>query len=185
MKKSLSLWQLAGFIFTAVAGVLLHFLYNWSNRNPFVAPFSAVNESIWEHMKLLFFPMFVFALLESQFLSDDYQNFWCVKLMGIGLGMLLIPVLYYTYTGMFGISKDWINIAIFFLADAAAYLLETWLLNRENSFCKDSLIPLFVLFVIALAFIIFTFVPPQIPLFQEPNTVPNGIVKLAWLFYWS
>ena len=62
MKKSLNLWQLAGFIFTGVAGVLLHFLFEWTGKSIFVAPFAAVNESIWEHMKLLFVPMFLLKI---------------------------------------------------------------------------------------------------------------------------
>ena len=56
MKRRLWRWQLAGFIFTAVLGVLLHFLYDWTNESLVVALFSAVNESTFEHMKLLFFP---------------------------------------------------------------------------------------------------------------------------------
>lgn len=75
MKKSLKFWQIGGFVFTAIAGVLLHFLYDWTNQSIIVASFSAVNESIWEHMKLLFFPMFVFALIEYKFIGKNYENF--------------------------------------------------------------------------------------------------------------
>ena len=85
MKRSLSFWQFAGFTFTGVAGTLLHFLYDWTNSR-FIALFSAVNESIWEHMKLLFFPMIVFAIFESFYFSKEYKSFWCSKLVGILLG---------------------------------------------------------------------------------------------------
>ncbi|MBE7055804.1 MAG: hypothetical protein E7392_06810, partial [Ruminococcaceae bacterium] len=64
MKKTVSRWQLAGFIFTGIAGVILHFLFDWTGGSVLVAPFSAVNESIFEHMKLLFFPMLLFAFVE-------------------------------------------------------------------------------------------------------------------------
>lgn len=175
MQKKLSLWQLAGFIFTAIAGTLLHFLYNWSNQSVFVAPFSAVNESIWEHMKLLFVPMFIFALIERQFLGKQYENFWCAKLAGITLGLTLIPVLYYTYTGISGISKDWINIIIFFVAAAAAYLLETWMFKQDREFCFSPLIALLFLCLLAMTFVVFTFVPPEIPIFQDPRTRSYGI----------
>lgn len=175
MKKSLCLWQLAGFVFTVILGTLLHFVYNWSNQSLIFAPFSAVNESIWEHMKLLFFPMFIFALVESRFLSNQYENFWCSKLAGIALGLILIPVLYYTYTGIFGVSLDWVNIAIFFLAAAAAYWLETRLLKQENTLCISPLIAFSVLCLIALAFVVFTFVQPHIPLFQDPVTKLYGL----------
>ena len=170
MKRTLTYWQIGGFVFTGILGTLLHFAYTWSNQSVFFAPFSAINESIWEHMKLLFFPMFVFALIERFFHRNEFENFWCVKLVGITLGILLIPILYYSYTGMFGIQKDWINISIFFLANAVAYLLETWLLKRRLPACTYPLLALFLLCVIAFVFVVFTFVPPNIPLFIPPNT---------------
>ena len=169
MKKPLNYWQIGGFIFTCITGTLLHFAYNWSNQSVFFAPFSAINESIWEHMKLLFFPMFVFALVENFFLGNEYEIFWCVKLLGITLGILLIPILYYSYTGIFGIEIDWINISIFFLANAVAYLLETWLLKRGIPGCVHPLLALFLLCLIAFVFVVFTFAPPTIPLFEPPN----------------
>ena len=177
MKKSLLLWQLTGFIFTGILGVVLHFLYNWSNQSPLVAPFSAVNESIWEHMKLLFFPMFIFALIENLFIGEQYEHFWCGKLSGIVLGLILIPVLYYTYTGIFGVSKDWFNIMIFFLANAAAYLCETYLLHRNVSFNISSQTCFMVLYAITFLFIILTFIQPRIPLFQDPRSGVYGMGK--------
>ena len=170
MKKSLPLWQFAGFLFTAIAGVLLHFLYDWSNQSALVAPFSAVNESIWEHMKLLYFPMFVFALVERQFIGDEYENYWCAKLAGIFLGLTLIPVIYYSYTGIFGAQIDWINIAIFFVAAAIAYLFETWLLKKNGWKCATPLLALLILCIIGYVFVVWTYVPPKIPLFQDPIT---------------
>lgn len=174
MKKSVSLWQWIGFIFTGVFGTLLHFLYDWSNQNFLIALFSAINESIWEHMKLLFFPMFLFAIIQSHFFDEQYKNFWCVKLIGILVGILIIPILYYTYTGIFGVSIDWINILIFFLASAITYSIETRLLKQENFICSSPQTALIILCSIAFIFVIFTFVPPHIPLFQDPRTTPTG-----------
>lgn len=176
--KKLSLWQFAGFLFTAVAGILLHFLYNWSNQRALVAPFSAVNESIWEHMKLLYVPMFLFALVERQFIGDEYENYWCVKLAGILLGLTLIPVLYYSYTGIFGVQVDWINIVIFFVAATTTYLFETWLLKKEDRKCFSPLLALFVLCLIGYAFVIWTYTPPAIPLFQDPMSGEYGVFDL-------
>lgn len=52
------------FIFISVLGVLLHFTYEWSGDNAVVGLFSAVNESTWEHLKLLFFPFLLLTILE-------------------------------------------------------------------------------------------------------------------------
>lgn len=173
MKKSISSLKYAGFIFTSIVGTLLHFAYDWSGQSIFLAPFSAINESIWEHMKLLFFPMFVFALIEYFLIGNEYENFWCIKLIGITLGLLLIPTLYYTYTGAFGIMIDFINIAIFFLVAAVAYSVETRLLEQGYTCGIAPRIAFFLLCLILLAFVIFTFYPPSIPLFEEHTHMPN------------
>lgn len=175
MNKSLYFWQFAGFVFTSVVGTLLHFLYDWTGNN-FVALFSAVNESVWEHMKLLFFPMLIFAIFENRYLSQEYENFWCIKLIGIAVGLMIIPTLYYTYTGALGVTADWFNIVIFFVAVAASYVFETHLFKESKSFCLYPLFAYSILLIIAVMFVIFTFNPPRIPLFQDPVTNLYGIV---------
>lgn len=175
MKRSLKLWQIGGFVFTGLAGVLLHFLYDWTNQSIIVAPFSAVNESTWEHMKLLLFPMFIFALIEYKFIGKDYENFWCTKLIGTITGLLLIPIIYYAYTGVLGVNADWFNIVIFFIAAGTAYYLENLLLKNETNFCKSSFVAFIILCLIAVLFIVMTFVQPKIPLFQDITTGNYGI----------
>ncbi len=177
MKNKLLAWQIAGFIFTSIAGVLLHFLFEWTGENIIVALFSAVNESIWEHMKLLFFSMFVFALIQKRYIGGAYKNFWCIKLIGIVMGVVLIPVLYYTINGIFGMTPDWVNIAIFFVTAAISYLAEIWLFNQSIVYCKSPGTALLILYLMALAFAILTFVPPHIPLFQDPITKTYGFNK--------
>ena len=81
MSKKLCRWELAAFLIAAAAGPLLHFAYGWSGENAVVAAFSAVNESTWEHMKLLFFPLFATSLVEMLFLADRWRNFLAVKLV--------------------------------------------------------------------------------------------------------
>ena len=67
MKKTINLWQWLGFIITGILGVVLHFLYDWLGQNPLIALISGVNESTWEHMKLLYYPMLIFSLMISAF----------------------------------------------------------------------------------------------------------------------
>ena len=173
MKRSMALWQLFGFAVTALAGTLLHFLYDWLGAAAWIAPFSGVNESTWEHMKLLFWPMFLFAVVQSFFFRDR-ADFWCVKLCGILAGLVLIPVLFYTYNGAIGKSPDWINIVIFFVSAAVAYLFETQLYNKESLHCKHPKIALIPLCIIAALFVVFTFYVPKIGIFQDPITKGFG-----------
>lgn len=174
MKRSIGLWQLLGFGVTSLGGTILHFLYDWLGKAVWIAPFSGVNESTWEHMKLLFWPMFIFAIVQSFFFKDR-KEFWCVKLRGILLGLALIPVLFYTYNGVIGSSPDWINIAIFFVSAALAYLYETRRFNNETVFCKRPCLAIALLCVIAVLFAVFTFATPEIGIFQDPLTGTYGI----------
>lgn len=175
MKRSLSFWQFVGFVFTSVVGTLLHFLYEWTGESVIVGLFSAVNESIFEHMKLLFFPMLLFAFIEAKYIGEEYDNFWCAKLVGILVGVGLIPVIYYTYTGIFGVNADWFNIIIFFITAAISYMVETRIMESGHcSFIQPNLAK-FILIIIAAVFIVFTFFPPKIPLFEDPITAIYGI----------
>ena len=172
MKKSLALWTLAGATFTAVLGTVLHFLYGWADSAA-VAPFSGVNESTWEHMKLLFWPMLLFAVVQRFFFSKR-EDFWCVKLRGILLGLLLIPLLFYTYNGVIGHSPDWINITIFFVSAALAYLYEARQFSR-GTVCRHPRFALFCLLVVAFSFVLFTYQAPSLGIFRDPLTGTYGI----------
>ena len=174
MKRSIGLWQLLGFAVTALGGTLLHFLYEWLGEAAWIAPFSGINESTWEHMKLLFWPMLIFAVVQSFFFRDR-KDFWCVKLRGILLGIILIPVIFYTYNGVVGRSPDWINIAIFFVSAAVAYIYETRLFRAEKLYCRSPKPALAVLALLALFFVIFTFLTPEIGIFKDPLTGGYGI----------
>ena len=174
MKQRVGLWQLMGFAVASLGGTVLHFLYEWLGEAPLIAPFSGVNESTWEHMKLLFWPMLLFAIVQSFFFRDR-EDFFCIKLRGILLGLFLIPVLFYTYNGVVGKSPDWLNIAIFFVSAAAAYLLEARLLKSEKPLCTSRRLSLAAIAVIAVLFVVFTFRTPEIGLFRDPLTGTYGI----------
>lgn len=173
MKKTVWLWQLVGFSVTSLVGTLLHFLYDWLG-SIWSAPFSGVNESTWEHMKLLFWPMFAFAIVQS-FFFKEYDGFWCIKLRGMLLGLGLIPILFYTYNGVIGKSPDWINIVIFFVSAAAAFFYEFRLFEKNSIGCRSWKIAFATLCLIAFLFILFTFRTPEIDIFKDPLTGTYGI----------
>ena len=163
-----------GFAVTSLGGTILHFLYDWLGEATWIAPFSGINESTWEHMKLLFWPTFIFAVVQSFFFKDR-KDFWCIKLRGILLGLILIPIIFYTFNGVIGKSPDWINIAIFFISSATAYLCEVRLFNKNELHCKAPKAAIAALSVIALFFVIFTFRTPEIGIFMDPLTGSYGI----------
>lgn len=176
MKKRLLLWETAGFLFTAAVGALLHFTYDWSGGTVLAAAFSAVNESTWEHMKLLFFPVFFFSVIQVCFLGRNYPNVLSARATGTLAGLVLIPVLFYTYTGVFGRHWLWADIAVFLIAAAAVYAMDFLLLERYRpGGLWRQVAGLLVLWTLAFLFIYFTFRPPHLPLWQDPVTGLYGI----------
>ena len=177
MRKRLFFWELGGFLFTAALGSLLHFVYEWSGGSVLAAVFSAVNESTWEHMKLLFMPLFLFSMVQVCFLGRNYPNFLAVRAVSTLTGLALIPILYYTYTGVLGFHVMWADIAVFFLADLGAFLLDFRLLRRSRfSAPWQQLLGLAVLWALSFCFVWCTFRPPHLALWRDPATGLYGIV---------
>lgn len=172
VKKCWSFWPVANFLFISVAGVLLHFLYEWTGESFVVAFVSGVNESTWEHMKLLFVPLLLFAIIQRLCRKDHTDTLWCRTFWSALAGLAVIPLLYYTYTGALGISADWFNIVIFFVAAAVASLVAC-------RFTKRCALPRWIavsgLIFLGGLFVLFTFAPPAIPLFRDPITGAYGI----------
>ena len=168
MKKRVAFWQFAGFTVAVALGTILHFLFDWTGSFA-LAPVSAVNESTWEHMKILFFPMLLFAAVQSPFFRTEFLGFWWIKLIGILAGVLAVPVLFYTANGVFGKTPDWVNILFFFIAAGIGYLLEYHLFVNDFAPAR-SWVAVLLLIAVAVAFIAFTFNPPRLPIFQDPLT---------------
>lgn len=181
MRRELSVWQLGGATFAIALGTILHFLYGWTG-SILVTPFSAVNESTWEHMKLLFFPMLLFACVQYCFFRQEYQGFWWIKVCGIGVGLLSIPILFYTLSGVFGTLAGWVNILLFFVSVGGGYFVEYVLFKNDVIFFENKTVPIIILLVISSLFIFWTYVPPHIPLFQDPITRAYGIIKSSEIF---
>ena len=174
MKQRSILWQAAGFAEVTFGGTILHFLYDWTAGSILVSPLSGVNESTWEHMKLLFWPLFLVALVQRRFFRSQ-DNYWCVKLAGIALGLGLIPVLFYTWNGALGKSPDWVNISIFYITAAMVCFFERRAFRQDRPPCRRARLALAVICLIGGLFVLFTFRPPHLPLFRDPVTGTYGL----------
>ncbi|BCN29488.1 DUF6512 family protein [Anaeromicropila herbilytica] len=171
----LKCWHIIGAIFTIIVGTLLHFTYEWSGNNPVVALFSPVNESTWEHLKLIFVPMLLFTIIEYFVNGKEIKNFIPVKVFSILLGMLTIVVSFYTYTGIIGQNYLVADIGTFILGVLVAYYYSYRTLQTDRFATKEAIQwSLLILIILCATFVIFTYRPPHIALFQDPNTLTYG-----------
>ena len=157
---------LVGVVFVSILGSLSHSFYEWSGKNKLIALFCPVNESTWEHMKLLFFPMLLYIFYIANKWNAKHPSLISAMLEGNICGTFLIPILFYTYSGILGYNITAIDIATFYVSVVAAFAM-AWQLNRKNvSQYKNILIGITIL--VCILFFVFTFYPPGIALFENP-----------------
>ena len=173
MRKRLFFWELGGFLFTALAGTLLHFVYDWSGGSVWTAAFSAVNESTWEHMKLLAVPWILFSLVEYVALRSD--GIAGPRAAGLLAGLASVPLLFYTYQGIVGRDVMIVDILIFQAAVLLAFWV-SWALQRRRRLCGAgwTVLGLLTLLFVWALFLLFTFRAPDLPLFVDPRTGTRG-----------
>ena len=176
MRKRLMRWEIAGFLFVNALGTLLHFAYCWSGQSVIMAAFAAVNESTWEHMKILFMPYFVFTMVQFTVFAEPFRNFFACKAAGALAGLVTIPLLFYTITGAIGPAPDWVNIIIFIFSAAAMYTASCFLLTGGalRGTCQQ-ITGFAVLWILLFLFVYFTYRTPQFPIFCDPITGGYGI----------
>lgn len=122
MQKPLKHYTLIGIIFVAITGTLSHFVYEWSGKNLLLALFFPINETTWEHMKLVFFPSIVYAIFMAYKLHLLYSHIISALSAGILLGTFSIPVIFYTYTGILGFHTLLFDIATFLFSVMLTFL---------------------------------------------------------------
>lgn len=161
-------YAIAGTVFVIIAGTLSHFVYEWSGQNFILGFLFPVSESTWEHMKLCFFPMLLYSLFMNERLKDNYPCVTSSLLFGTLFGTFLIPVIFYTYSGILGRSYVPLDIAVFIISVILAF----YAVYRLTLSCKARSCPQWLglsVLVMAVCFLVFTYLPPNIGIFVDPT----------------
>ena len=174
-RKSLLIWELSGIVFLIVAGSLLHFTFEWSNRLPLVGVFSAVNESVWEHLKLGFWSLVLFSFIEYWFLRHEANNFLLAKGLGVVTLQSVILSVFYTYTMFTGEPILAIDISSYILGCVLCQVVSYLILIRVSEKKILNKLGLTLILLHAVLLVAFTFTPPKLPIFQDSHTMTYGI----------
>ncbi len=166
-------YEIAGFVLLGILGALLHFAYRWSGENTIVALLCPVNESPWEHLKLLFFPFIIYSIFEIYTFKD--KNIITSKYISIVIGMITTIVLFYTVLGASGKYIEWFNILTFYIGIGIAFCISYKLIDKSFGNRRTNTLSIIMIILTTLIFFLFTFMPPEIPLFQDPITQSFGI----------
>ena len=174
-KIKLIKFQIFSTLFAIILGTTLHFTYKWSKNNSFVGLFSSINESTWEHLKLLFFPMLISTIVGYLIFQDTFSSFLCSKAIGIISTILSTVIFFYTYIGILGTNCAFANILIFILSIVIGEYISYILII--NNFIFNKIFCMSILIILSILFLIFTFNPPKINLFKDPINSSYGIKK--------
>ncbi len=159
---------------TAIAGTLAHFVYDFSGQNYCVGLFFPVSESVWEHMKLLFFPLLIVSCLIHFRFSAEKPSLNFALPAAILVGTWFIPLLYYFYSGVLGFTVMVADIAIFYISVLMAFFMIYRLSKR--SFPKFLSVLLYALVILMIAlFMLNTYSPPEQGIFKEPEQKEKNI----------
>jgi hypothetical protein len=169
--------EIVGALFGVILGSLLHFTYQLSGDNAFVALFSAVNESVWEHTKLFFFPVIFYLLIEWRYVFDK-ERLLLAKVIESLFGIGFIVGFYYFYT-FFIPGFFLIDITYFILTVIFGKYLSYKVITPRYEFKGYLWLHALTLFLIAMLFFVTTFIPPELPVFKDKHTNCSG-VGLNW-----
>lgn len=163
------MFRLAGIIYTIIAGSILHFLYDWTGNNFWIGFFSAVDESIFQHLKLLFYPYMIWVIITYIRKVDVGKNFIAVRGLSVLAGALTIILLYYGYTAFTGDHYMIVDLAIYAISVIVTFLVEGKL--EDSVTLKKpawNIIGWIIIIAMVAAFFMFTYAPPMVPLFIPP-----------------
>ena len=155
-------YSIVCFFFVLTVGTLLHFTYELSGENAFVAYFSATNESVWEHLKLIYWPYVIFSLFEYYMYGRERTDFVAARAASVITGLAFTVIFFYTYSGILGFNFFIADILTFVIADFLCCYVGYYLLkNNAMGSLSDSLKGLAVLVLLGICFVLWTTNPPN------------------------
>ncbi|MBR4020520.1 MAG: hypothetical protein IKI99_04335 [Firmicutes bacterium] len=159
--------MLCGMVFTFFFGVVLHFVYGWSRNSLLVAFIAPVNESLFEHLKMLMTPYGIWALAEYAHYGQYMHAFVPGKVIGLWLGFVLMIGLHLLYESLLDRRVVWLDVGIFGVAVFAAFTAAEFCMTLVL-FDSAGLEVLFdaLLVLTVMVFAVFTVYPPHHWLFR-------------------
>lgn len=167
--------ELAGGAVVFAIASFLHFLYDITGGSVLGALLGAVNESVWEHLKIFAIAYIVWAVVELLWVHPPLKAFVFAKAVGVYALCIFIGGFFYIYTGLLGksvLAVDLISALIF--SFFSHYISCRLTLSEKNrgQFFYTGIMMLFLMFVMILCF---TYYPPECDLFRDPVTGSYGV----------
>ncbi len=172
-KRFVQTYSWIGILVICLLSIPLHFLYEWAGENPLVGVFTPINESIWEHLKLVFWPLLLWWGLGYLIFRNKKKlslTKWLIAgTASIFITMLFIVSWYYTWVYALETESSIIDIGSLFLGVPIAQLIAIHIYKVVQSRTIYLILSVLLLVLFAGMFVFFTFSAPDLPLFIPPN----------------
>lgn len=175
------LYLILGFLGISILGTILHFTYELFGHNKFLSVFMAVNESVWEHIKMAIVPTMFWAVIGL--FVGGLNNFAFGVFIAILTMQILIPLFFYTYTAFTKKSILAVDITIFYVAIALAMLFAGLVFSAPNLGLLATIIGVVGIVLMLITLPLFTFFPPKCNFFKDPLTQKFGHAVHKHLFF--
>ena len=160
---------IVGIIVIFLFGALLHFVYEWSHHNIIVAVFAAVNESTWEHIKICMTPTLLWSIYEISIYGFS-MNFIFAKSLCLLTIILLIPILFYSYTAFTKKSYLIVDIICFLIVVICSQLVFKYIINLINYSSIFNYLSFGLIVIELIMYFTLTYFAPKNCLFIDPIT---------------
>jgi hypothetical protein len=173
-RKKILIWEMTGILFIIILGSLFHFIYEMSGGLRAVALIGAVNESVWEHLKLGFWPAFIWAAIELFSFGKKTKNFFMAKGVSFTLLALLITGIYYAGEAI-GIEGFVIHAINFTVSIIIAQIVSYRIVLVQKYYKILNAVGILLIIINLIAFSLLTYFPLYWPVFKDPITGGYGI----------
>jgi len=176
MKKTILKWEVVGIVFVVVIGAFFHFTFQLLNYWRPAGAIFPVNESVWEHLKLPYWPLIIFSLVEYYFIKEKSNNFILAKTASFLISISTILIVFYSYTALIGVESLIIDILSFIFGVIIGQFVSYKILVKEQ-LSTPYINTSWIIFVgFGILFMIFTYFPPILPIFQDSESGLYGII---------
>ena len=157
-------------------GFLAHNMYEWF-PNKFTSIFFPVNESIYEHQKMIFTSIMFYGIIEYFLLRKTKYNNLPLALVTSALVTMALVVSIFTPVYYLLDKKDnlFVTLGIYLFAIIMGQIVSYYILKNKTNYKKLNIVSLISIPVIFTILAILTYYPPKNELFYDKTEQKYGI----------
>ncbi len=153
-------------------GALFHFVYGWTGNNIIAGLFFPINESVWEHLKLDFYPIILLWAFTVHQMHLEPEFHWNSRftacLISIIVSFLVTAGLFYLFLSGFGITCFVLDLIIYAVGIFCGQFSAVQLTFHTRVPKWLGVISIILLSLMVLVFACFSLQPPDLPIFVSP-----------------